>query len=35
MITFTLVYTIAMCKIDYGEGLGGKNVPKIDYVICE
>ena len=23
-----------MCKTDYGGG-GGKNVPKIDYVICE
>ena len=27
---------IAMCKTDYGGGGGGgKNVPKIDYVICE
>ena len=25
-----------MCKTDYGGGGGGgKNVPKIDYVICE
>ena len=27
-----------MCKTDYGGGgggPGGKNVPKIDYVICE
>ena len=24
-----------MCKTDYGGGGGGKNVLKIDYVICE
>ena len=24
-----------MCKTDYGGGGGGKNVSKIDYVICE
>ena len=24
-----------MCKPDYGGGGGGKNVPKIDYVIFE
>ena len=26
-----------MCKTDHGEGggRGGKNIPKIDYVICE
>ena len=24
-----------MCNTDYGGGGGGKNVPKIDYVICE
>ena len=39
MITLTCNFdTIAMCKTDYGGGGGGgggKNVPKIDYVICE
>ena len=25
---------MTMCKTDYG-GEGGKNVPKIDYVVCE
>ena len=37
MITlmFTIaMYTIAMCKSDYGGG-GGENIPKSDYVICE
>ena len=35
MITLTCNFdTIAKCKTDYGGGRG-KNVPKIDYVICE
>ena len=35
MIRWCNFDTIAMCKTNYGGGGGGKNVPKIDYVIYE